>query len=75
MTSTFHELVQKHGKGFQTSIFSHIYMIEVESNQSFKIINYLVRLIGLRNLFQNLTSFPTLECLIRLILILLTSYN
>ena len=65
MTSTFHELVQKHGKGFQTSIFSHIYMIEVESNQSFKIINYLVRLIGLRNLpiskFDKFSNFRMLN--------------
>ena len=65
MTSTFHELVQKHGKGFQTSIFSHIYMIEVESNQSFKIINYLVRLIGLRNLpiskFDKFSNFKMLN--------------
>ena len=27
-------------------------MIEVETNHSFEIINYLVRLIGLRNIFQ-----------------------
>ena len=50
-------------------------MIEVETNQSFEIIKYLVRLISLKNLYQNLTSFPTLECLIRINLILLTSCN